>query len=149
MSELPTLFILKIIRPTGQKFCHREKKIGLFGKVTFIKIKPTVFNRIRLKICEKSSFSTQLCGKGKAKQPFQDSAPFRPFLGKTGPNSALAAHFFTRSLLSCAAELSACWQHWTRLCTVPGHIFVPLLLPNWSFSALGSNNSKRFKYADP
>ncbi len=47
----------------------------------------------------------------KAIKQFQTSASFRPFLGKSGPDSA--ADFFSQPspLWSYASELSASWQH--------------------------------------
>ncbi len=84
-AVLPTLF--KIILPDWPKNSAAEKKIRSLCKNNILSLLPIVFEHFGLKIREKSSFSMHK-GIVKATKLFRNSAPFRPFLRKSFPNSA-------------------------------------------------------------
>jgi hypothetical protein len=94
-----------------QNFCRWEK----FGPLCWINIISLVYqNRTNFSTI---SVSKSVKGENTTKL-FQNSAPFRTILRISGPN--VAAHFFTRLLMSYLAEHSASRQHW----------------PSWGFATL-------------
>jgi hypothetical protein len=90
---------------TSKNILALRKKIRPLVKITFL-------NHFIVKICENSSLIHK--GKVKGTTLFQNSAPFLLFWYNPSlirPMICPAAHFFTRTLLSYAAEHSASWQH--------------------------------------